>query len=267
MKSYKTILFSCALVASHAFATPITFKLRLPEAKVQEIEEAVLLGQHHGVLKKLLETYILDAKFKDETLEAITDYLQIIPLDDFKGLPKIEQQRLLHEVITEYTKVPGKIIEKMRKREKGIDLVTNAITSHPAYAYLSGVVPRGHARSWDHVVGASASSEYNAVIAADKMEPRYHGSVNVVLHEVAHGIDRYLKDKSDDYDFSQSYKFRPIQDTTPFRDLYRGGIEYYQDFFEENFAEIFALYFHSPETRQRLQNKHPEAYEFMLRSF
>lgn len=267
MKSYKTILFSCALTLSNAFAAPITFKLNLPETKAHELEEAVRLGEQEAVLDELLETYILNSRFNDETLEAIAEHLEIVLMDDFKALPKIEQLRLLKEVIAEYTKISGSVIAQMRERKKGIDLVTNSITSHPAYANLSGVIPRGHTRSWDHVVGASASARHNAVIAADRMGLSYHGSVSVVLHEVGHGVDRYFKDRYDDYDFSKNYKFRPIQDTTPFQDLFRGGIEYYQKYFEENFAEIFALYFNSLESRKELQEKHPEAYEFMRENF
>src|SRR5690606_30437466 len=159
-----TILFSCALTFSNAFAAPITFKLNLPETKLHELEEAVRMGTQEGLLNHLLDTYILNSRFNEETLEAITSHLHINQMDDFKTLPRIEQRRLLHEVIAEYTKISGSVLRQMRERNKGIDLVTKAITSHPAYAYLSGVIPRGHTQSWDHIVGAGASAKNNAVI-------------------------------------------------------------------------------------------------------
>lgn len=267
MKSLITILFSCALTFTNAYAAPITFKLNLPETKLRELEEAVRIGTQEEVLEELLEIYILNSNFNDETLEAIAEYLEIHALDDFKALPRLEQRRLLMEVIAEYTKISGAVLSKMRKQKKGIDLVTDAITSHPAYDYLRGVVPRGHTQSWDNIVGAGASRKNNAVIAADKMDLNFHGSFSVVLHEVGHSVDRFFKDRSEDYDYSHNYKFRPIQKETPFAELFRSSVKYFEEYPEENFAEIFTLYFKSPETRKKLEKLHPKAFAYMQQHF
>ncbi len=166
----------------------------------------------------------------DEEIEAIWDRLERIPID---------------------------FIEELNDKDVELILTYDPITSLSEYAHLKGVVPRGWestGRTWDDVPGIGGDPI--AVRIGYSFDASAHGSVNLELHEVAHGIDIYtLSTVSDEADFMAIWKEEaPIM----FSDA-----PYMVDYPIEYFAECFAYYYLNEETNLLLKEKAPKTWHFI----
>ena len=166
---------------------------------------------------------------------------------------------LLNEVFAEIAKAPPQVIETTLAAGKKIELVLGALTSHPSWKHLRGVRPRGwsEGKTWDDVPGGGGPS---TIIAVDKLF-QGHGSKNIILHEHAHTYERALE-KLDGMLLRR--------DDTVFLDIWRRTSwlsNYQQQYPEEAFAESFANYFDSIESRRKLASDYPEVAHWFSNRF
>lgn len=219
-------------------------------------------------VEEILAQYSLGTGWSEATLKRLTPFMGVKTLESFEALPAEVREEALNEVMDIYSRLPVSLITTLRQRNRGIDVVADNVTTHPAMRSYQNVRPRGWAegRTWSEVPGAGATGNHGTIIAGNSLH-RGHGSVDLILHEVGHTVDRYFKNRGAGMDFSSSRMFTEINTATPFGPLYGPSASYQQSNEEENFAEMFALYFATPETRQHLSETFPEGHRYFETAF
>lgn len=219
-------------------------------------------------VEEILAQYSLGTGWSEDTLKKLTPFMGVKTFESFDALPLEVREVALNEVMDIYSRLPVELLITLRKRNRGIDLVADNVTTHPAMESYSDVRPRGWAegRTWSEVPGAGATGRHGTIIAGNSLH-RGHGSVDLILHEVGHTVDRYFKDRDGSMDFSNTRLFSEVNGTTPFENLYGPSAGYQSSNEEENFAEMFALYFASPETRQHLSETFPAGHSYFESAF
>ncbi|ANB61896.1 anthrax toxin lethal factor-related metalloendopeptidase [Anoxybacteroides amylolyticum] len=150
------------------------------------------------------------------------------------------------------------LLKKVAQQQIYIKLFTGKLTDEPSVRYLRGKTPRGYTvTTWDDVPGIGGSHLVLVKIGHSE-KGKGHGSVNLELHELAHSIDYIV--------------FDHIHATSPFLAIWREEAKqlfphnyYFLDYPEEYFAEAFAYYYDTDETRAYLKEKAPKTYEFIQR--
>lgn len=138
------------------------------------------------------------------------------------------------------------------------------ITEEPELQYLAGSIPRGWEGSgmtWDDVPGAGG---YDLPIARiGYSEPSYennHDTINLELHELGHTVDSYITgDYIEEY-LSSSAEFLNIWDSEVFDIL---PDDYFTYYYEEYFAETFAMYYLDENSKEELRVYAPQTFEFI----
>jgi len=151
-----------------------------------------------------------------------------------------------------------RILEQAANHHIYIQLLTGPITDEPAARHLRGKTPRGYApgsKTWDEVPGLGGS-HLVLVRLGHSEKGKGHGSVNLELHEFAHSLDYIV--------------FERIHETDEFQAIWRKeapqlfpGESYFLTYPEEYFAESFAYYYASDETRKTLRTAAPDTYTFI----
>jgi hypothetical protein len=221
-------------------------------------------------IKALISQYRLGRGWPEATLKKIGEHMGVKVLDSFEALPAEVRTESLNAVIDTYSMLPGELIFTLKKRNSGIDVVADSVVNHPGMMRYRGVRPRNwpEGRTWDEVPGAGATGAHPTIIAGNSLN-RGHGSVDLILHEVGHSVDRYFKNRGGGMDFSTTDMFTTLHAETPFLPLYltETGASYQAANAEENFAEMFALYFTSERTRERLSTEFPQGLDYMRAMF
>lgn len=161
-------------------------------------------------------------------------------------------------------KVSDNILVTLYRAGVRMKLTNKPITNEPELQYLSGLVPRGWEYSgltWDDVPGAGGY-EY-PIARIGYSEPGYqhhHDSVNLELHELAHTVDSYIAGKYIPEYISSSDEFIEIWQTEVFDFL---PDEYFINYYEEYFAESFAMYYLNKDSRSLLETYAPKTFEFI----
>jgi hypothetical protein len=219
-------------------------------------------------VEAILEQFSLGTGWPEDTLRKLTPFMGVKMLATFEALPAEEREAALNEVMDTYSRLPVKLLVELRKRDRGIELVADNVTNHPAMASYANVRPRGweEGRTWSEVPGAGATGNHGTIIAGNSLH-RGHGAVDLILHEVGHSVDRYFKDRDGTMDFSNTRMFSEVNQLTPFESLYGTSASYERSNAEENFAEMFAYYFESEESRRHLQTQFPEGFRYMSEAF
>lgn len=200
---------------------------------------------------------------------ALGDYTQQSPL--FQSLQLHSQTQLSQivylpesafdqaeasEMITRLDKLPSSILAKMVQEGIQLHLFEGNLTDQPTAEHLKGVIPRGYTsnKTWDDVPGVGGSKVVLVKIGASA-KGNGHGSVNLELHELAHSIDRYVYDE-----IRSSPAYLKIWKQE--RNLLFPGQSYFINYPEEYFAETFAMYYLSGETKELLKKEAPKTYAF-----
>jgi len=201
--------------------------------------------------------------------------LNIDVTDDFLKYSTDEQLYYLNQVLQQMAKIPPIVHAVITTANFKMELVRDSVVNHPEFAYLRGRTPRGWPAGsvWDEVPGCASkplSPTKKTVIAANRLREG-HGSVNLVLHEHAHSFDialTYLVKSGESLKFKHPRLFSrndkafiAVWKMTEWNDLY---LERYP---EEGFAESFAYYFHSPNSRAVLRQKYPLIYHYFVNRF
>ncbi|MEB3751641.1 Pro-Pro endopeptidase [Geobacillus icigianus] len=177
----------------------------------------------------------------------------IVPEADFSAAQATKTIRTL-------ARIDRAILEQAAAHHIYIQLVTGPITNEPTARHLRGKTPRGYApgsKTWDEVPGLGGS-QLVLVRLGHSEKGKGHGSVNLELHEFAHSLD--------------SIVFDGIHRSSAFQAIWREeaprlfpGESYFLTYPEEYFAESFAYYYASDETRDKLRALAPNTYAFIRR--
>jgi hypothetical protein len=270
MKKTLTILFliNCALASPIKRPMPLIEQERLKSTIERKGIALDLPLNATSEFSLLLQHFHIGTNWNEVELKAIAKVLGIQMQESLNALSQELRIEGLSKAIDDYTKLPLTILITLKKRKEYLHLVGESITTHPELHYLSGVIPRGHKVTWDEIPGVGASHPHPTVIVVDKQGAAHHGSQSLVLHEMGHTIDRYLKNSNNAYDYSSSKNFQLVHQNTSFSSLYgEDRMSYFSNYTEENFAELFALYFDSPESRQYLELNEPKAYNWFEQNF
>lgn len=175
--------------------------------------------------------------------------------------------RLMSEEITDehidqfkvsYLKLPGDLNQELLDRGRIIHLIFGiGVSDDPTWGNLSETFD---GRGWDIVPGAGGSPYWKRPtrIVVNKLHEG-HGSKDLVLHEEAHTIDCTYGD----YKISSNVEFGALFDD-PTVQAYLSKIcsTYCEENKKEAFAELFAHYYTSNETREALEFHAPSVAEF-----
>lgn len=138
-------------------------------------------------------------------------------------------------------KITPRAMERLTETGTTIELVVGkGIPKHPKLAHLKGKRPRGwtEGSTWDDVPGAGPGSRNGQVVIAANKLKEGHGSQNLILHEVGHGLDVHELSTADDW--------QKIWKSEEWWDAYTA------DYPEEAFAESFAKFFDGVQSRAEL---------------
>ena len=226
----------------------------LPEEKalsvVAQQRVAALLAEHSTGMH-----------YSESEARLLAAYLGVKPMPSFDALSPPVREESLNQLLDAYTRLPLSIILTLKQRKKGIDVVADNVTTHPTMGHLANQRPRNweEGTTFADVPGVGAVPGHANVIAANSLY-QGHGSVDLVLHEVGHGLDRYLKDRDALMDLSNARAFRELNRHTPFERLWDAtGAAYQRANEEESFAEMLAMYYSSYTTRDKLAREFPDA--------
>lgn len=163
-----------------------------------------------------------------------------------------------NKTIQTLARMDRSILEQAAAHHIYIQLLTGPITNEPTARHLRGKTPRGYApgsKTWDDVPGIGGS-HLVLVRLGHSEKGKGHGSVNLELHEFAHSLDYIVFDR--------------IHETDEFQAIWREeaprlfpGESYFLTYPEEYFAESFAYYYASEETRHTLRAAAPNTYAFI----
>ncbi|WP_318508651.1 anthrax toxin lethal factor-related metalloendopeptidase [Bacillus sp. T3] len=160
------------------------------------------------------------------------------------------------KIISRLDKLPSTILSKMVEEGIQLHLFEGNLTDQPTAEHLKGVIPRGYTsnKTWDDVPGVGGSKVVLVKIGASA-KGSGHGSVNLELHELAHSIDRYVYDE-----IRSNPTYLKIWKQE--RNILFPGQSYFINYPEEYFAETFAMYYLSEETKEILKKEAPKTYAF-----
>mgnify|MGYP001223830422 CR=1 FL=1 len=182
----------------------------------------------------------------------------IIPLTNvFVEIPEEPYDtNIVSTIIDKLSVFPPKLIDRLIGKGEKMRLITGRLTDEPEYQHLRGKIPRGWEDTgctWDDVPGVGGNPIVVRIDACGSNSE--HSSVCLELHEVAHRIDEINVIKTSD-----SYNFRKIWiNEAPI--LFKDN-QYFIKNCNEYFAECYAMYLHSDDTRAELKDKAPLTYQF-----
>jgi hypothetical protein len=235
-----------------ATAPAWAFKSPIPRGKTI----ADLSGQQ---LRQTLTDHHLGGGWDEASLNKVIRLLGVRLHESTERLSAHERFIHYNRALDSLTRLPLALVERMKSRGKPLNLVAGVLTDHPAMAPMRGKTPRGwpEGRTWEEVPGAA--THQGAVIVVDSQFAG-HGAANLILHEIGHTVDYYHGRGR----LSESQKFKRLHEATPFSQLYSSS---YTQHREENFAELFALYFQDRSSRENLRRQFPEAHTYLAEMF
>lgn len=155
------------------------------------------------------------------------------------------------------SKIPGEYMKGLIQNDVDVRFINGVITDQPEYAYLKGVTPRGWegtGKTWDDIKGIGGNPV--VVRIGYSSDPTEHGSVNLELHEIAHAMDYYVFRDLGYGSIDEAFKRIADQE----RKVLFGNDTYFE-YYEEYFAESFAKYYFTAESRAELKRYAPLTYE------
>lgn len=181
----------------------------------------------------------------------LVENLMILPEDDFN-----KNEAVL--IIGRIANLPKSILLKANLANLKIKLFQGKLTDEPSAHFLQGQTPRGYlnqATTWDEVPGIGGSKLVLVKIGYSE-RGKGHGSINLELHEFAHSLDHYVF-----HHISKSKEFLSVWNKEKNR-LFPGN-NYFLIYPEEYFAECFAMYYFSSDSRLELKRYAPHTFLLM----
>ncbi len=155
-------------------------------------------------------------------------------------------------------RVPDSILRQAANRKIKIKLFNGSLTDQKHAEHLKGITPRGYSdsnKTWDSVPGMGGSRIVYVKIGHSE-KGKGHGSINLELHEFAHTLDKMVYNNI-------RYQEKFLRIWKKEADLLFPNQAYFLNHPEEYFAEAFATYYFSEETRKIVKWKAPRTYQFI----
>jgi len=192
-------------------------------------------------------------EFREEApfISSTVENLIYLPHQSFN-----EKEALI--MIQNIQKIDHKILDKALNSGLKIKLFTGKLTEQSKLLTLQGKVPRGYSKadpSWDFVPGIGGGEIVYAKIGHSEFG-KGHGSIALELHELAHSLDKFIFHYVRHHPLFLSAWKKEAKVLFPYQ-------PYFHKFPEEYFAECFAFYYFSEESRSLLKEKAPLTYQFM----
>lgn len=178
-------------------------------------------------------------------------------LRDMIILPESSYDRTeVSQIIQRIDQLPVSILKKAHAHAIKLVLFNGNLTDNKSASHLKGEYPRGYSNSivWDELPGIGGSKTVLVKIGSSE-KGKGHGSVNLEYHELAHSLFNLVYNEKESGTFLDALWENEASSIFP-------GISYFTDYKEEYFAECFALYFYSSDTRTLLKKKAPKTYQF-----
>ncbi len=204
-------------------------------------------------------TYLLNLSTISNLEQALIELEEIFFILPDSDYDYVEANNMKKRILN----ISPKILMSMYRADVKMKLVNGPITDEPELNYLRGVVPRGWegtGMTWDDVPGAGG---YEMPIARiGYSEPgiwNNHDTINLELHELAHTVDNYISG-----DLSE-----PISFSEQFISIWESEVEhvlnyyYFIEYPEEYFAETFAMYYLSEDSKAKLKALAPMTYDYI----
>ncbi|MBS4199438.1 toxin [Bacillus sp. FJAT-49732] len=179
-------------------------------------------------------------------------------LKDIVVLPEVSYNKAdASEIIQRLDQLPSSILAEAAKEKIKVILFNGKLTDNASAAYLKGKTPRGYPNNatWDDVPGIGGSKLVLVKIGCSN-KGMGHGSVNLEYHELAHTLYHFVfNDKKSEFKRVWSNEANQLFPKNP----------YFINYEEEYFAEGFAYYFFSDDTRTIMKKQAPETFQFFKR--
>ncbi|HEY4553311.1 MAG TPA: toxin [Bacillaceae bacterium] len=205
------------------------------------------------------------ATYEGQPLEFSSLYAKL-PLDNnrllgsFIILPESGfDEKDASDVIKRLDHLPVSILKEIVNQHIKLVLFQGKLTDQGSASHLKGIIPRGHPASsvWDEVPGIGGSKIVLVKIGSSD-KGNGHGSINLELHELVHSLQHYVYQQEG---ISTEFKAAWLKEAAKlFPDR-----EYLLSYPEEYFAETFAYYYFSDETRELLRKMAPDTYRYFSR--
>ncbi|MFS0645852.1 anthrax toxin lethal factor-related metalloendopeptidase [Siminovitchia sp. 179-K 8D1 HS] len=153
--------------------------------------------------------------------------------------------------------LPRAILSKANQQHIKIILFDGSLTDIESASHLKGKVPRGYPETvlWDDLPGVGGSQHVLVKIGCSE-KGSGHGSVNLEYHELAHSLQRFVYNgERAEVQITRSWE-KEAASLFP-------GKDYFMHYKEEFFAESFAYFFYSAQTRAELKKSAPVMYEYL----
>lgn len=208
-------------------------------------------GKHYK-----LNFFTVSQEIDDES--NLDDKLFILPIDDDYDVDEVELMK------ARILSVSPEVLLSLYRAGVKMKFTNGPITDEPELNYLKGEIPRGWeglGLTWEDVPGAGG---YDLPIArigySDPTYDNNHGAVNLELHEFGHTVDNYITGEWAKNSLSVSEEFIKIWNAEVDNVLFD---EYFINYSEEYFAEVFAMYYLNKDTRLELKTYAPLTYNYM----
>lgn len=202
--------------------------------------------------------YLKDTVIHQELPGDITNQQIHFMLGTMIMIPKGQNfdQREVKEMTRNIASINPDIIKALYRHNVKIRFFTGNLTDLSEFSHLKGLQPKGWSEgsTWDDVPGAGGKYLAAAKIGHSNFGEG-HGSINLELHEIAHSFDNKVLQKGSNKDrFMNIWK---NEAATIFPEN-----KYFISFPEEYFAETFAMFYMSEQSRAELHEKAPKTYEY-----
>ncbi len=197
------------------------------------------------------------------TFKSLNRQHRIVEHASMGSLNSMAYLNLMSQFYKELCKMPYKHRKIISLRRLETHLTAGPITQHPFISALP-MGPRDHDTGWDVVPGAAAVARDAPTVINIQSLYRGHGSKNLVLHELAHVLDRFYSGyEIYNFDLSPADEFLPIYKDTPWVQVYGEFlVPYHRNNIEEHFAELYAKWYHSDNSRAEIRALIPGIEEY-----
>lgn len=205
-----------------------------------------------------------EAVTRADEVQVLAEYWLVQQSRSFLRLERAERLGHLNRIFGTLIGLPTEITRPMLDAGKTLTVTTLHAGNHPDYYFLN--MP---SQVWDPDTGdfkqqivCGSAHPHGVVIAVNVMVGKVE-TADLLLHELGHEYEYTLPtDLLWPFSVSRSAEFVDIFQSTKWEPKYNAGKNS-----RETFAEGFAKYFHSSQSREDLRLNQPLLYEFLEKRF
>jgi len=181
---------------------------------------------------------------------------------------KNESPAEINRILSTLERVPDPLQKIVNDYGATVVIFDGVITDNESMGYWKGVqIPKwSEGKTYDILPGAY-SRGYKEALVHQKPSPGSHGSVSLELHEYGHAAAYALGELVDLPEVSDVPYFVSVHKDSRKYENPDGSLRmsnYGYNYRDEFFAESFAKFYSSSETKDKLREDFPETYSFLL---